>query len=284
MDGKEDFGRIVSVWWLALNINNPRVVVLDASMRTGSVQMPAAEADSLIQIPGTRIFDFDTRICDRSSPLPHMMPSPDLFEKEVRALGINRESIVVVYDRTGVYASPRAWWMFKAMGHDLVAVLDGGFPAWTEARLPVERVSQAICAGGDFVAAPRPGLICDLNEVASALNDIHYAVVDARSEGRFLGREPEPRAGLRSGHMPNAVNLPYTMVLSDGRMLPPDRLRMILASKVTPDQKLIFTCGSGVTACILALAAEMVGHQRIAVYDGSWSEWGLPSERPVVRM
>jgi thiosulfate/3-mercaptopyruvate sulfurtransferase len=276
-------GPIVSVSWLASQLGHPRLVLLDASVKPVAAAASAAPGPgSTVQLPGTRHFDFDKRICDPATPLPHMMPPPELFEREVRLLGIRNDSVIVIYDRVGVYASPRAWWMFKAMGHDQVAVLDGGLPAWLEAQLPCEPVGAQPVEPGDFVARPRPGLFCDAEHVAAALEDKRYAVLDARSEGRFQGREPEPRPGLRPGHMPHALNLPFGTLQSNGRMRPTEELAALFASRVQPQQKLIFSCGSGVTACILALAAELSGYRELAVYDGSWSEWGLPSSRPVV--
>ena len=265
-------GPVVSVDWLSRYRDAPDLVVLDASL--GEV--------NAVRIPGARIFDFDREICDPTSALPHMMPSPQHFEAAVRSLGINRESTIVVYDTKGIYASPRARWMFKAMGHDSVAVLDGGLPAWIEAGLAVESFAPAAPIGGTFVAFPRRDLFCDAQTLAAALLDPHYTVLDARSAGRFFGREPEPRAGLRPGHMPGAQNLPFTDVLSKGCFLSVPKLSEILVSKALPGQKLIFSCGSGVTACIPALAAELVGYKEITVYDGSWSEWGLSSTRPVI--
>ncbi len=275
-------GPIVSIRWLAAQLGHPRLVLLDASLKPATASAGTGTAGASHQIPGTQVFDFDKRVCDRTSPLPHMMPPPEVFEREVRALGIRGDSVIVVYDRVGVYASPRAWWMFKAMGHEQVAVLDGGLPAWLEAGLPVEPAAGHAVLPGDFVARPRPGLFCDAEQVMAALADPRFAVLDARSEGRFLGREPEPRPGLRGGHMPHALNLPFSAVQAQGRMRPVEELAAIFAAKVGSQRRLIFSCGSGVTACILALAAELAGHRELAVYDGSWSEWGLPSSRPVV--
>jgi len=274
-------GPVVSVSWLARQLGHPRLVLLDASVKPAAASASPSPG-STVQLPGTQRFDFDKRICDPATSLPHMMPPPELFEREVRQLGIRNDSVIVIHDRMGVYASPRAWWMFKAMGHDQVAVLDGGLPAWLEAQLPTEPMGTQPVEPGDFVARPRPGLFCDADHVAAALEDKRYAVLDARSEGRFLGREPEPRPGLRPGHMPHALNLPFGTVQVNGRMRTAEELVALFASRVEPRQKLIFSCGSGVTACILALAAELAGYRELAVYDGSWSEWGLPSSRPVV--
>jgi thiosulfate/3-mercaptopyruvate sulfurtransferase len=210
------------------------------------------------------------------------MPTPEVFETEVRALGVNQRSQIVVYDRIGIFSSPRAWWMFKAMGHDAVAVLDGGLPAWVAAGLPTESTPRPTVPTGDFVAKPRPSFFVDAEHVATALANPAAAVLDARSEGRFHGRDPEPRQGLRGGHMPNAVNVPFGSVQDRGHMKSPEELSALLAAKVGARERLVFSCGSGVTACTLALAAELAGYSNKAVYDGSWSEWGLPSARRVV--
>jgi thiosulfate/3-mercaptopyruvate sulfurtransferase len=271
-------GPLVSPSWVEQHFDNPRLVLLEATMGSGPTTGPTV---SFPPPPGTKLFDFEGEFCDRTSALPHTIPAPGDFEREARLLGIDRESVIIVYDRAGIFASPRAWWMFKAMGHDQVAVLDGGMPAWMAKKLAARGPESR--RAGTFVARPRPELICDIDGVAKALEDRGAVVLDARSEGRFHGREPEPRPGLRGGHMPGALNLHYASVMDQGRMLPEAGLRELFSSKAAPGQKMVFTCGSGVTACILALAAEIAGYPAGAVYDGSWSEWGRPSERPVTQ-
>jgi thiosulfate/3-mercaptopyruvate sulfurtransferase len=268
-------GPLVGVGQLAEWLGRPDLVVLDASVG------PHRGAGTTV--PGARAFDLDGVMSDRSVPLPHTMPGPDGFEREMRALGVNDRSTVVVYDAAGVYSSARAWWMLRAMGFDRVGVLDGGLPAWTGAGLPVQASAPTAPPPGDFTARPRAGRIVASAAVLAALADDAAAVLDARSRERFAGLVEEPRPGLRRGHMPGAVNLPFTELLDDhGRLRPADDLAAIVSDRVGAPERLVFSCGSGVTACVLALGAELAGYRDLAVYDGSWSEWGLPSDLPVV--
>ncbi|GMV34809.1 MAG: sulfurtransferase [Chloroflexi bacterium CFX1] len=269
---------LVSAQWLKENLRAENLIVLDASMKpVGNVVASQAVA----YIPGSLRFDFDNDIREHNTPLPHMMPTPEFFAEEMRKLGVNKDSAIVAYDNVGVYASPRAWWMFRAMGHDNAAVLDGGLPAWMNAGYETSSTLAASSLRGDFASHPRPELIVDSQAVLHALGDSAYSVVDARSAGRFTGQEKEPREGLRGGHMPGAVNLPFSETQVNGAMKAPSLLREMFAPY--QNKKLIFSCGSGVTACILALAAEQAGLSDLAVYDGSWAEWGLPSSGlPVV--
>lgn len=270
---------LVSVEWLAAHLGHPDLVVLDAHMQPPSA--PASTAP-VVQIPGARRFDFDKKICAPDTDLPHMLPSAELFSAEVQALGIQSRSLIVVYDRLGIFSAPRAWWMFRAMGHTRVAVLDGGLPAWQAAGLTVEPETAYAGAGGDFVARLQPGLFCDADTVAAELSSGRRPVLDARSSARFTGLEPEPRAGLRAGHMPGALNLPFGQLQQGGKMKPVAELQAEFAPVLSEQQAPIFSCGSGVTACILALGAELAGYQDLTVYDGSWSEWGGDPARPVV--
>lgn len=274
---------LVSVDWLKSRRGDTNLVVLDASVPPVVPGFVSVNADAPLKvIPGARRFDYDQQICKPNSSLPHMMPDAELFQSEVRKLGANKDSLVVVYDDVGIYASPRAWWMLKAMGHDQVKVLDGGLPAWIDAGLEVDSDYAADVPVGDFVANERPDYFCDFEVVLAALEDADTDILDARSEGRFYGRDPEPRPGIRGGHMPGAKNLPCVQVL-DGQFLKnAAELRQLLGQQLDPEKTLITSCGSGVTACILTLAAAEAGYPKLAVYDGSWVEWGQPSKLPVV--
>ena len=274
---------LVDVGWLFRHIDDENLVILDASVPPVVPGFVSSNSENnFTAIAGARRFDYDQQVCKPNSTLPHMMPSAALFQEKVRALGINNEDTLVVYDDVGLYASPRAWWMFRAMGHKEIAVLDGGLPQWIlEGQGVLGEFYKS--TSGDFSASPNENLFCDFEFVLKGLVSPGCSVLDARSESRFKGLEPEPRPGVRSGHMPDAKNLPFPEVL-DGRFLKPKtELQKIFFEFTSDDQKKIITsCGSGVTACILTLAAEVAGFTDLSVYDGSWAEWGLPGKLPVV--
>ncbi|WP_411101914.1 sulfurtransferase [Streptomyces sp. cmx-4-9] len=268
-------GPLVGADWLAPRLGTPGLVLLDASV--------GAHRGTDRRIPGARPFDLDGPLSDHGAPAPHTMPGAAAFTEALRDLGVRDTDTLVVYDAAGLYSSARAWWMLRAMGFDRAAVLDGGLPAWTAADRPVEAAAPAYTGPrGSFTAHPRPGLFGDGTGVAAALADPAAAVLDARTRERFAGTAPEPRPGLRGGHMPGAVNLPFGELQGpDGLMRAVPELRAAFAQAAGERQRLWFSCGSGVTACVLALGAHLAGYRDLTVYDGSWSEWGLPSARPV---
>ncbi len=274
---------LVDVNWLQDNLPAAELVLLDASLAPVVPGYSSLNNEQNFQaIPGARRFDYSTKICQANSSLPHRMPTAEIFQEEVQKLGINRDSVIVVYDDVGLYASPRAWWMLRAMGHDQVAVLDGGLRAWIEAGYSTVNALQEDLSRGNFVSEFNAQTFCDSSAVLSALDDSGYVILDARSSGRFHGTAPEPRPGIRGGHMPNAKNLPFPEVLNGGTMKSIPELREIFKNLLTEDKRLITSCGSGLTACILTFAAHLAGHRNLSVYDGSWIEWGAPSKLPVV--
>ena len=274
---------LVSVAWLREHLEHDDLIIFDASWH-----MPATGRDGLREwqqehIPGARFFDFDGKICAPDSDLPHMMPNAELFTRELQLLGLKQDSVVVVYDTMGMFSSPRAWWMLRAMGCDKVALLDGGLVAWDEAEYPVESLAEVpVYHPGDFIATMDRTSIADAAAVSAALADASACVLDARPEPRFRGTAEEPRPGLRRGHMPGALNLPFADVFKHGVLKPRHELQEIIAPLIADSERTICSCGSGVTACIIAFAAEYIGYKNVAIYDASWCEWGLPGELPVV--
>jgi thiosulfate/3-mercaptopyruvate sulfurtransferase len=271
-----------STEWLAGELGKPQVAVIDGSYYLPTQNRDARAEYTAAHIPGAVFFDINA-VADHSTDLPHMLPGPDQFGAAAGELGISEKDTIVVYDGTGLYSAPRVWWTFRIFGARNVYILDGGLPAWkaegraTEAGA-VKRPKKT------FNAEMDTGAVAMLTEVQMALNDQSAQVVDARSAGRFAGREPEPRAGLRSGHMPGAFSLPFTEIVENGRLASPERIAQAFKKAgVDADKPVITSCGSGVTAAILTLGLETLGKKPGRVYDGSWSEWGSRPDVPVAK-
>ena len=277
---REDPRTLVSTEWLAPRLGEAGLVVLDASWHLpGADRDPEAEFRTA-HIPGARRFDLDA-LSDHGSPLPHMTPPVSDFAAWMAREGIGAGTQVVVYDSLGIFSAPRAWWTFRRMGHEKVAVLDGGLPKWLAEKGPVETGSPPLAGPEEPALVPDPTWVRSADEVAAALRDGTALVLDARPAARFRGEAPEPRPGLASGHMPGALSLPFAEVLNpNGTLKDEDALAEALAAAgVDPEAPVITTCGSGVTAAILSLALERLGRSQ-ALYDGSWAEWGAGG-RPV---
>ena len=271
---------LVNAGWLRDAFERPDVVVLDASWHMPATRRDGASEFELGHVPGSAFFSIDG-IADPDSTLPHMVPTAEAFAEAVGALGVGTGDHVVCYATDGIGTAPRAWWMFRLFGHERVSVLDGGLPAWTAASGTLVK-GPARPRPRAFQATFNPARIRDLAAVRANLQAATELVVDARSAGRFAGTEAEPRPGLRGGHIPGSVNVPYQTLLDGPRMLPPEALRARLeAAGVAGDRPPVFTCGSGVSACTLALGLTLTGRDDWAVYDGSWSEWGGREDVPV---
>jgi thiosulfate/3-mercaptopyruvate sulfurtransferase len=273
---------LVSPAWLAERLADAKVQVVDATWYMPGEDGSGAADHAAGHIPGAIFFDIDA-IADRATDLPHMLPSPDAFAAAVGALGLRREATVVVYDARGIFSAPRVWWTLRVMGFPQVFVLDGGLPRWRAEGHPVENAATTPVKT-TLAAEFRPELVRDLDAVRALLASRAAQLVDARSAGRFTGEAPEPRAGLRSGHMPGARNLPWGELLTaDGTMKAQAEIRARFeAAGVDLTAPIVSTCGSGVTAATLALGLARLGRTDVAVYDGSWTEWGGRSDTPVV--
>ncbi|GAA4898160.1 hypothetical protein GCM10023311_23730 [Flaviramulus aquimarinus] len=258
---------IVSVEWLHEHSHANNLVILDGTINK-------VFDITLEQIPKARFFDIKKKFSDTSNPFPSAFPSVEQFQKEARALGINKDSVIVVYDDKGIYSSARVWWLFKAFGFQNVAVLNGGFPAWKKANYNTALMQNFDGVVGDFEAHLQPGYMQFFDDIQKASKNKTHNIIDARSAGRFNCTEPEPREGLRMGTIPNSVNLPYTDLLENGLLKSKKDLAKTFYMVANKSDNIIFSCGSGLTACVLALGAEISGYKNISVYDGSWTEWG----------
>ncbi len=278
-----DFPALVSAEWLSTNIHDPQICVIDATFHMPHTNRNAADEFTHEHLPGAVFFDID-KVADHTSTLPHMLPSGEEFGSAVATLGMTNDTLAVVYDTHGLMSAARLWWMFRIFGHDRVTVLDGGLPAWK--RLPgplAQGPSTPKPSHRPFVTHFRPELVRTQTLVANAIDDPQTAIIDARGSARFSGQAPEPRAGVRSGHIPGSISLPYTELLNErGELLCTDELTQRFAQAgISAKREIIASCGSGVTACVLALGLAQTGRWDVAVYDGSWSEWGADPAAPI---
>ncbi|MEJ2227627.1 MAG: 3-mercaptopyruvate sulfurtransferase [Alphaproteobacteria bacterium] len=273
---------LVETEWLAEHLDAPDVVILD-----GTCYLPIEERDADEEfhdqhIPGAQRFDFDD-IADTSTGLPHMLPSPEKFSARVRKMGIGDGTRVVVYDMQNIFSASRVWWMFRTMGHEDVAVLNGGLCKWRAERRPMTEGTPEKRGERHFTARLNGSLLREFDDMKGLLTSGAMQIVDCRSAGRFSGKDPEPRDVPRLGRIPGSKHLPYQrFLMQNGTMKAPDEIRKLFAAaEIDPAKPMVVTCGSGNTACVLALAAAAIGHEHVAIYDGSWAEWSaadVPAE------
>ncbi|HEY6440120.1 MAG TPA: 3-mercaptopyruvate sulfurtransferase [Acetobacteraceae bacterium] len=275
-------GPLVNTDWLAVELGKPDLIVFDATMYLPNENKSGQAEFRSAHIPGARYFDIDV-IADPDTDLPHMVPTPGRFAKLIGVLGVSNASRVVFYDQKGLASAARGWWLMGLFGHDNAAVLDGGLPKWQREGRPTETGDPPSPRPATYRPDYRPARLRGIGDVLANLKSPAELVLDARAAGRFTGEVPEPRAGMRSGHIPGSASLPYTDLLNDdGTFRSADAVRArLVQAGVDGTRPVVTSCGSGVTACILTLGMRIAGLPDGAVYDGSWTEWGGRSDTPV---
>lgn len=275
---------LVDCEWLAQRLGAPDIVVLDATFFLPNQRRSAHDEFRQAHIPGARFFDID-EVADKTSPLPHMLPTPERFAEAVGEMGIGNDSHIIAYDSNSFMASARLWWTFRVFGHDRVSVLDGGLARWGAEGGPLTD-QLPVTTPRRFTAGFRPNLVRDLEQMKALLTERDAQILDARSPGRFAGTEPEPRSGLRCGHIPGSRNLFFRNLIDETRFClksPTELEKLLREAGIDRSRPVTASCGTGVTAAILALGLHCIGNESVAVYDGSWTEWGGREDTPVSR-
>jgi thiosulfate/3-mercaptopyruvate sulfurtransferase len=269
---------LVTPSWLAEHVSDPDVVILDATLPPVGVTPPIDTRARYLakHIPNAIFFDIE-ELSDHSTPLPHMLPTPETFSRSMSALGVGDQMTIVIYEQEGVFSAPRAWWMLRTLGAQHAYILNGGLSAWIEAGLPTHS-GQVYRTPANFHAKLDQNAVKNFAQISRMIVE-HAQLLDARSTGRFTGALPEPRPGISSGHMPGATSVPFTELVENGQLKPAEKLREYFTAKgVNLNQLITTTCGSGVTAAVIALGLEIAGAEQVSLYDGSWAEYAQEKE------